>query len=121
MHATIDHPAADAPPRAKPMHQLRVAARIAVTELRLFLRDPWTLVGLLAFPAVTVLVLAGVFGSTPDPEFAGVRPSEHYVVRLGVLRPPRPTRYRLRHIQCREDVQAPIQCPRQDSNLWPTD
>lgn len=80
MHATIDHPAADARPRAKPMHQLRVAARIAVTELRLFLRDPGTLVGLLAFPAVTVLVLAGVFGSTPDPEFAGVRPSEHYVV-----------------------------------------
>ena len=27
-----------------------------------------------------MLVLAGVFGSTPDPEFGGVVPSEHYVV-----------------------------------------
>ena len=31
-------------------------------------------------PAVTVLVLAGVFGSDPDPDFGGVIPSEHYVV-----------------------------------------
>lgn len=56
------------------------AARIAALDLRLFLREPGVLVGLVGFPAVTVLVLAGVFGSTPDPEFAGVRPSEHYVV-----------------------------------------
>ena len=62
------------------VHRIRVAARIAAVELRLFLREPGTLVGLLAFPAVTVIVLAGVFGETPDPEFAGVRPSEHYVV-----------------------------------------
>ena len=38
------------------------------------------LVSLIAFPAVTVLVLAGVFGSDPDPDFGGVIPSEHYVV-----------------------------------------
>ena len=42
--------------------------------------NPASLVGLLAFPAVTVLILAGVFGSTPDPEFGGVVPSEHYIV-----------------------------------------
>ena len=29
---------------------------------------------------MTVLVLAGVFGSAPDPDFGGVIPSEHYVV-----------------------------------------
>jgi ABC-2 type transport system permease protein len=65
---------------------VRTAARIAGLELRLLLREPGVLVGLVAFPAVTVLILAGVFGSTPDPEFGGVRPSEHYVVGyLGVV------------------------------------
>jgi ABC-2 type transport system permease protein len=64
----------------------RSAARIAALELRLLLREPGVLVGLVAFPAVTVLVLAGVFGSAPDPEFAGIRPSQHYVVGyLGVV------------------------------------
>ena len=49
-------------------------------ELRLLRREPGVLVGLIGFPVVTVLVLAGVFGSTPDPDFGGVVPSEHYVV-----------------------------------------
>ena len=62
------------------------ALRITAVELRLFLREPAVLVGLVAFPAVTVLVLAGVFGSVPDPDFAGVSPSEHYVVGyIGVV------------------------------------
>lgn len=64
----------------KPLDGLRTTARVAALELRLFVREPVMLVGLVAFPAVTVLVLAGVFGTSPDPEFAGVRPSEHYVV-----------------------------------------
>ena len=35
---------------------------------------------------MTVLILAGVFGSVPDPEFAGVRPNEHYVIGyMGVV------------------------------------
>lgn len=72
--------------RGRPPGRLPAAARVALVELRLFLREPALLVGLLAFPAVTVLVLAGVFGSVPDPDFAGVRPSEHYVVGyLGVV------------------------------------
>jgi ABC-2 type transport system permease protein len=69
-----------------PARTIRVAARVTLLELRLLLREPGVLVGLVAFPAVTVLVLAGVFGSTPDPEFGGVRPSEHYVVGyIGVV------------------------------------
>jgi ABC-2 type transport system permease protein len=59
---------------------LRTIVRLTVLELRLLAREPGVLVGLVAFPAVTVLVLAGVFGSEPDPEFGGVIPSEHYVV-----------------------------------------
>ena len=58
----------------------RAVALLTRTELRLLCREPGVFVGLIAFPAVTVLVLAGVFGSSPDPDFGGVRPSEHYVV-----------------------------------------
>jgi ABC-2 type transport system permease protein len=59
---------------------VRTAAHLTRTEVRLLRREPGVLVGLIGFPAATVLVLAGVFGSTPDPEFGGVVPSEHYVV-----------------------------------------
>ena len=59
---------------------LRTIGRLTALELRLLIREPGVLVGLVAFPAVTVLVLAGVFGSEPDPDFGGVIPSEHYVV-----------------------------------------
>ena len=36
-------------------------------------------VSLVGFPVVTVLVLAGVFGQGPDPEFGGVAPDDHYL------------------------------------------
>ena len=65
---------------------LRTTARLTALDLRLLIREPGVIVGLLAFPAVTVLILAGVFGSVPDPEFAGVRPNEHYVIGyMGVV------------------------------------
>jgi len=65
---------------------LRTVARLTALDLRLLIREPGVIVGLLAFPAVTVLILAGVFGSVPDPEFAGVRPNEHYVIGyMGVV------------------------------------
>lgn len=83
MTVTIHRPAAANPRGVGPM---RTTARITALELRLMLRETGVLVGLVAFPAVTVLVLAGVFGSAPDPEFGGVRPSEHYIVGyLGVV------------------------------------
>lgn len=71
---------APAPDVAAPARGLRTVARLTAMDLRLLAREPGVLVGLVAFPAVTVLILAGVFGSVPDPEFAGVRPSEHYVI-----------------------------------------
>jgi ABC-2 type transport system permease protein len=77
MTTTILNPAIDA---ARPTSGLRAVARLTRMELRLLRREPGVLVGLIGFPAVTVLVLAGVFGSTPDPDFGGVVPSEHYVV-----------------------------------------
>jgi len=59
---------------------IRNVALLTRMELRLLRREPGVLVGLIGFPAVTVLVLAGVFGSHPDPDFGGVSPSQHYIV-----------------------------------------
>jgi ABC-2 type transport system permease protein len=65
---------------------LRTIVRLTALELRLLLREHGVLVGLVAFPAVTVLILAGVFGTDPDPDFGGAIPSEHYVVGyIGVV------------------------------------
>jgi ABC-2 type transport system permease protein len=66
--------------RPAPVTFVRTAVRLARLELRLLAREPAVAVSLIGFPVVTVLVLAGVFGQTPDPEFAGVAPSDHYIV-----------------------------------------
>lgn len=58
---------------------VRSAARLVRTELRLLMREPMVSISLIALPLTMVLVLAGVFGQSPDPEFAGVAPSDHYV------------------------------------------
>jgi len=58
---------------------LRTTLRLTGVELRLLRREPMVAVGLIGFPLATVLVLAGVFGQAPDPEFAGVAPSDHYL------------------------------------------
>ena len=58
---------------------VRTTLRLTGLELRLLLREPMVAVSLVGFPVVTVLVLAGVFGQTPDPEFGGVAPDDHYV------------------------------------------
>lgn len=57
----------------------RTVLRLAALELRLLAREPGVLIGLLGFPLAAVLVLAGVFGQAPDPEFAGVAPDDHYL------------------------------------------
>jgi ABC-2 type transport system permease protein len=59
---------------------IRNVALLTRMELRLLRREPGVLVGLIGFPAATVLVLAGVFGSHADPDFGGVSPSQHYIV-----------------------------------------
>jgi ABC-2 type transport system permease protein len=65
---------------------LRTTLRLAATELRLLAREPGVPVGLIGFPLVTVLVLAGVFGQGPDPDFGGVAPSDHYLAGyIGVV------------------------------------
>ena len=78
MTATIAS-ADSSPARHRPGAPLATTGRLVSMELRLLAREPMVAVSLLGFPLVTVLVLAGVFGQTPDPEFAGVAPSDHYL------------------------------------------
>ena len=62
------------------------AHRLTATNLRLMVREPMVAVGLIGFPLATVLVLAGVFGQVPDPEFGGVAPDDHYLAGyIGVV------------------------------------
>lgn len=62
------------------------ALRLAAIELRLMLREPMVTIGMLGFPLVTMLVIAGVFGQVPDPEFGGVAPDDHYIAGyMGVV------------------------------------
>lgn len=60
--------------------RLLTALRLAGLELRLFTREPVMIVGLLAFPVATVLVLAGVFGTGEHGGFGGVEPDRYYIV-----------------------------------------
>lgn len=52
--------------------------RLVLTELRLLLRDPFTLTFVLVFPIVSMLIIGGSFGTTPDEVFP-VNPSHWYV------------------------------------------
>jgi ABC-2 type transport system permease protein len=43
-------------------------------------------IGLLCLPVVAMVVVAGVFGSTPDPDFGGVPPDDYYIASyIGVV------------------------------------
>lgn len=51
------------------------------TELKLFAREPLTVVFTLALPLLILFVMGGIFGNTPDPEglvYRGVGPMDYY-------------------------------------------
>jgi ABC-2 type transport system permease protein len=54
-------------------------ARLLRMELKLAARDPLVLTFVFVFPVVTMLIIGGSFGTTPDPAFGGVNPSHWYV------------------------------------------
>jgi ABC-2 type transport system permease protein len=61
---------------------MRVLARMAWLELKLLVREPITVVFVLAMPLVMLFVLGEVFGSTPEPEgnvWRGQSPIQFYV------------------------------------------
>jgi ABC-2 type transport system permease protein len=53
--------------------------RLIRAEVLLMLRDPLTLTFVFAFPVVTMLIIGGSFGTTPDPAFDNVNPAHWYV------------------------------------------
>jgi ABC-2 type transport system permease protein len=53
--------------------------RLVRAELRLMTRDPLVLTFVFVFPIVTMLIIGGSFGTAPDPDFSGARPSHWYV------------------------------------------
>lgn len=61
---------------------MRTLAKMTWVELKLFVREPITVVFTMAFPLIVLFVLMEVFGNTPDPDgevFRGVGPGEYYV------------------------------------------
>jgi len=58
---------------------MSVATRLTWVEVKLFMREPFSLIFAFVFPAVILVVLAGIFGSQPDPDFGGVSPSDFYL------------------------------------------
>ncbi len=68
------------PPRAAAARRPRPAvARLIRAETRLIVRDPLTLTFVFAFPVVTMLIIGGSFGTTPDRAFDFVNPAHWYV------------------------------------------
>ncbi len=57
---------------------MKTIARLVTTEAKLFTREPIGLIFVFAFPALTVLILGGVFNKN-DPSFGGAMPSDYYV------------------------------------------
>jgi ABC-2 type transport system permease protein len=58
---------------------MKTLAKLTWIEVKLFAREPIAVVFAFAFPLVVLLVLAGVFGSEPDPNFGGVAGIDYYV------------------------------------------
>lgn len=53
--------------------------RLVRTEVVLMRRDPMTLTFVFVFPVVTMLIIGGSFGTSPDPAFDGANPAHWYV------------------------------------------
>jgi ABC-2 type transport system permease protein len=58
---------------------MRTLAKLTWIEVKLFAREPIAVVFAFAFPLVVLLVLAGAFGSEPNPDFGGVAGIDYYV------------------------------------------
>lgn len=61
---------------------MRTLAKLTWVEIKLFVREPITMVFTFALPLIFLFVMGGVFGNTPDPEgiiYRGVGPMDYYV------------------------------------------
>ena len=59
---------------------VRVLGKMSWLELKLFGREPLTVLFTTAIPVILLFILGGVFGNTPDPDvYRGVGPMDFYV------------------------------------------
>jgi ABC-2 type transport system permease protein len=61
---------------------MRILTKLTWVEVKLFVREPITMVFTFALPLIFLFVMGGVFGNTPDPEgeiYRGVGPMDYYV------------------------------------------
>ena len=61
---------------------MRQLGKLTWVEIKLFARDPLTMIFSLAFPLFVLVMMAGVFGNTPDPKgkvWGGVGPMDYLV------------------------------------------
>lgn len=61
---------------------MRSLTKLAWVEVKLFAREPVTVVFTFALPLIFLLVMGEVFGNTPDPDgvvFRGVGPTDYYL------------------------------------------
>jgi len=58
---------------------MRTLFKLTWVEIKLFIREPITVVFTLALPIIFLFVIVGVLGNTPEPNFRGVGPLDYYV------------------------------------------
>lgn len=68
-----------APDTTRPTTDPTMTLRLAAVEAKLLTREPLTLLVSLLFPILLMVLLAGSFGSDPDPDFGGVSGVDFYV------------------------------------------
>lgn len=85
-HPATSHAATDRPVPMEPSHLGGPSIRrLIAAEGRLFIREPVGLVFVIAFPALTALIIGGSF-EADDPAFGGAAPSAYYLAAyLGVV------------------------------------
>ncbi len=57
---------------------MRTLLKLSWIELKLFVREPVTMVFTFALPLIFLFVLGGIFGNMPGEEFRGVKPMNYY-------------------------------------------
>jgi ABC-2 type transport system permease protein len=58
---------------------MNAIGKLTWIELKLLVREPFTLLFVFVFPIVVLLVLSGVFGTEAEEEWGGTTPSNYYV------------------------------------------
>lgn len=76
---TLARPVEPTPVPSTSIRPAPATRRLVAAELKLMTRDPMTLTFVFAFPVVSMLIIGGAFGQTPDPAFDHIDPAHWYV------------------------------------------